>query len=202
MKHRNEINIAIILLLGIIPVFGQMALSMTGGVSETIDRDDLTAGAGSDLASDYISSTSAGSIDISGTSGISWKVQVKKTDGTWDSDMLVYVRRTSDGSGSGTITDGDTYQQITDTYTDLFTGSDDRSSISIQVKMSGMSVSDVGENNYSSSLSFKVIEDAKGGSLLRQIALHKEHFHIKERIQDMHEFEEMPNTINSKRKID
>ncbi|MFP4459747.1 MAG: hypothetical protein ACLFSQ_09190 [Candidatus Zixiibacteriota bacterium] len=201
MKHQTKIAILISLIIGAISVFGQMTLTMTGGVSETINRDDLTAGAGSDLASDYISSTSAASIDISSTSGSSWKVQVKKTDSTWDTDLVVYVRRTSDGSGSGTITGGGTYQQVTGTYADLFSGSDDRSSINVQVKLSGMAVADVGADTYSSSVSFKVVEDAKC-SLLREVVSNGRPIDPFERFRDASAFEDEPDEIKSNRKVD
>ncbi len=137
-----------------------MTLNATGSLTREIGAADLVSGAGTDLNSTYESSTSVVTLDLSNTLGSSWKVQVMYSETTWDPALSVSVRRTTDGTGSGTITGGDSYQAITGTYTDLFTGSDDRTGIQLQVKLSGMSVS-LGVETFVSDISFKIVPDSK-----------------------------------------
>jgi len=95
-------TIALILVAWIIPPgesFG-MSLNCDGSWSKTITASNLTAGAGSNLTGTYESSTSQANVDITGTLGIldRWRVDVYKVNGTWHSDVHLYIRRSSDGS--------------------------------------------------------------------------------------------------------
>lgn len=119
-----------------------ISISSTGNWSETIDALDLQAGAGSDLIDTYESAADQVSIDISGTTGPTddWRVDVKKVDTTWHSSFHLYVKRTSDGTGSGSISGGTIYQEVTGTDQSFFSGSGDRSAAYIQLKLSGVSI--------------------------------------------------------------
>lgn len=116
-----------------------ISITVTGDWPETIDSADLQAGAGSDLISTYESAADAVNIDISATVG-DWGLDVKKIDTNWHSDLHLYVKRTSDGSGSGSISGGDAYQEVTDTDQGFFSGNDDRSSINVQLRLTGVSI--------------------------------------------------------------
>lgn len=122
-------------------VQAQISITVTGDWSETIDASDLQAGAGSDLIDTYESASDAVSINISGTTGAgdNWRVDVKKVDTNWHGNFILYVKRTSDGTG-GTVSGGTSYQQVTDTYQSFFSGSDDVSGINVQLKLSGVSI--------------------------------------------------------------
>ena len=84
------------------------SISATGGWSETIDKDDLVSGAGSDLKSSYESATDATFLTISGCvdDNDTWEVMVRRIDDNWPFTLWV---KTSGGN----------YQAITTTDSDF-----------------------------------------------------------------------------------
>lgn len=116
-----------------------ISITVTGNWPETIDSTDLQAGAGSNLIDTYESATDAVTIDISATAG-DWGLDVKKIDTNWHSNLHLHVQRTSDGAGSGSISGGDAYQEVTDTDVPFFSGNGDRSNIKVQLKLTGVSI--------------------------------------------------------------
>jgi hypothetical protein len=81
-------------------------ITASGGWSETIDQFDLVSGAGSQLVDTYESATDATSIDITNTldKRDAWRVDVRRVDGGgWHGDFTLYVKRTSDGNGQGSV---------------------------------------------------------------------------------------------------
>ena len=136
-----------------------ISISVYGVWSETVNESDLAAGPGSNLVSTYESASNQTTIDVSGTTGDSdtWRVDIKKTDTSWNSNLHLYVRRTSDGSGSGSISGGDAYQEVTDTFSELFSGSGDRTGICVQLKITGVSVG-VPADAYSAAVYYTVVD--------------------------------------------
>jgi len=127
----------------LIPTLTAWAISITifGSWTETIDVNDLIAGAGSDLQSTYASASDAITVDIGDVSPPSrWRVDIKKVDGNWHGSFAIDARRTSDGSGSGKINAGTAYQEITDIDNVFFDGSKTRSGIGIQLRLRGVSI--------------------------------------------------------------
>lgn len=116
-----------------------ITIAVTGNWSETIDASDLQAGAGSDLIDTHESTADLVTIDISATAG-NWSLDVKKIDGNWHPDLLLHAKRTSDGTGSGSISGGVAYQQIIDIDQSFFSGNGDRSSVNVQLKLTGVSI--------------------------------------------------------------
>ena len=113
-------------------------IAVTGDWSETINASDLISGAGSDLIDSYESAFNAVSLSISGTTG-TWRIDVKRVDSTWHGDFILYVKRTSDGTG-GSVSGGTAYQEVSATSLSFFSGSDDVSGINVQLKLSGVSI--------------------------------------------------------------
>ena len=111
-----------------------------GGWSQTIDAGDLFAGAGSDLRSPIESGSSEFRVDVSNSGGASWTLSLRRSDLSWPSGVALAARRTSDGSGAGSISGGTGYQSVTALDQALFSGSGDRSGIGIQLKLEGLSV--------------------------------------------------------------
>ena len=135
-------------------------LSATGGWSETVDETDLVSGAGSDLVDTYESTTDATTMTIYNCTGDTdnWRLDVRRIDeGGWHQDFTLYVKRTSDGNGNGSISGGLSYIEITTTDTQLFSGAGDRSNISIQYKLTGMSIN-VLPDTYSKTITFTVAD--------------------------------------------
>jgi hypothetical protein len=135
-------------------------LSATGGWNETVNELDLISGAGSNLVDTYESTTEATNITISNCTDDSdnWRVDVRRVDeGGWHGDFTLYVKRTSEGAGSGSISGELFYIEITFTDTPFFSGSGDRSNINIRYQLTGMSI-DVSPNNYHTTVIFTVVD--------------------------------------------
>jgi len=141
------------------PVYAGISITLTGNWNKTIDASDLQSGAGSNLISSHESASNAAFIDIFDTTGTSdnWRVDVKKIDTSWHSSLHLDVKRTSDGTGSGAISGGSVYQEVTGTDQSFFSGSGDRSSIDVQLKVRGMSVQ-VSPNTYSTTIYYTVVD--------------------------------------------
>ena len=116
------------------------SIKITGSWDESVDTTDLQGGAGTDLISTYESVSNVCDIDITGGAKKNWRVDVNKTDTLWHANLHLYVRRTSDGTGGGTITGGTAYQEITDINQTLFSGYDNLRDITIQYQLTGVSV--------------------------------------------------------------
>jgi hypothetical protein len=69
--------------------------------------------------------------------------------------MRLFVRRASAGNGAGSIAGGEAFVEVGDTDVELFSGSGDRSNISLQLRAQGL-IRTVPPGNYSSSLVFTV----------------------------------------------
>jgi hypothetical protein len=134
-------------------------ISASGGWTETIDEADLVSGAGSDLIDTYQSITNATTANISNCADDSdnWEIDVRRVDGTWDGDFTLYVKRTSDGEGSGSISGGISYIEITTTDTQFFTGAGNRNNVDLQYELTGMSIS-ASPENYSTIVVFTVVD--------------------------------------------
>ncbi|MFC6674154.1 hypothetical protein [Marinobacterium aestuariivivens] len=130
-------------------------VSVVGNWSELIDSNDLTAGAGSDLRSPIESGSALATVDISATGGSSWAVKVSKSDINWPTGVSIAVRRTSDGTGAGTISGGTGYLIVTGTEQTLFSGSGDRSGIQLQLKTENLSIGDA-PDTYGATLTYRV----------------------------------------------
>lgn len=106
------------------------------GWTVTVGQADLTGGAGSDFASEYESPVNETDLDISNSAG-NWRVDVRKQDINWHADIHLYVQRTSDGTGTGTISGGSVYQEVTNIDTVFFSGTGDRTVVTLQFRVSG-----------------------------------------------------------------
>lgn len=165
LKEKEKLKLVVVSLLAVIllssiiitgEICWAISIVTTGTWSETIDASDLAAGAGSNLISSYESASNAVSMDISATIG-NWGVDVKKIDTNWHGDFHLYVQRTSDGTGSGTISGGGTYQEVSDSDLNFFSGSDDRSNVDIQLKLTGVSIQ-VSPDVYTTTIYYTVFD--------------------------------------------
>jgi hypothetical protein len=113
------------------------------GWSESIDGYDLESGPGSNLLPAYENTLNQISIEVTGTSNSSdsWRVDIKKTNITWNNNLVFSVKRTSDGSGNGSIDpSGSSYLDLTNIDQTFFSGSGNRNGVYIRYKFSGVSV--------------------------------------------------------------
>ncbi len=135
-------------------------ISAAGGWSETINQSDLVSGAGSQLIDTYESTTGGTVIDVSSCTddADNWRVDVRRLDdGGWHGDFILYLKRTSDGSGNGSVSGGLSYVEITTTDTQLFLGAGDRDGMELQYRLTGMSTA-ASPDNYSQTIVFTVVD--------------------------------------------
>ncbi|MGQ9809957.1 MAG: hypothetical protein ACUVQ7_01265 [bacterium] len=130
-------------------------ISASGGWTEVIDADDLVAGAGSNLIDQYQSAQDATTIDISNVEF--YDVYVRKSDNNWNNDLILYIKRTGAGSGGGNISGGTTFQEVTGTDSKFFSGYLARTGITVQYKLTGMSIS-ISPDAYSTSVILTVVD--------------------------------------------
>jgi hypothetical protein len=152
-----------IILLSLNPLYlSAGSIDITGSWSETINANDLIAGAGSNVNSTYTSPAEQATVDITLTSGAldEWRVDVKKSDSNWHSNTQLYLRRSSDGTPGhigATISGGTSYLEVTDIDQVFFSGSGDRLNVGIQLRLTGFSIQ-VPPGNYSTTVILTFID--------------------------------------------
>ena len=162
-KHRKKRHAAAPTLLAVIAVLilftvetVAIQIVVTGSWTRTIDAADLQGLAGSDLNPVYESATNQIGIDIRQT-GTNWRVDIKKVDTNWHGNFHLFVRRASNGNGSGSISGGTTYQEVTDIDQAFFSGSSTRNFIDIQLRLEGVSVQ-IPQDSYTTTVYYTVTE--------------------------------------------
>lgn len=115
-------------------------ISASGGWTLSLSSSNLTGGAGSDLTATYTSTANATILNVASPGNGTWRVYINRNDSSWPADFLLYAQRTSTGTGSGTISGGTSYQQITTGQVSFFTGSKNRTGINIRYQLRGASI--------------------------------------------------------------
>jgi hypothetical protein len=131
---------------------------LTGSYTESIDANDLLTGAGSELVSSYESASDQVVIDIANSSGPgdAWRIDVNKSDVSWDGSITISVKRTSDGTG-GAIAGGTSYLEIVDSAQQFFTGIEDITGIDLQYKVDNISIG-IDPGNYNTVIVYTVVD--------------------------------------------
>lgn len=164
MERIAKVSIAI-LLSAILPVaessWAAISITAAGFWSDTIDETDLVAGPGSNIIDTHESAADQVSLDVTGTIDPpdTWRVDVRRVDSTWHTNLHLHLKRTSDGGGPpGSISGGTSYQEVTDTYQSFFSGAGDHTGINVQLKMTGVSVA-VPAATYSSTVYYTIVDN-------------------------------------------
>ena len=156
--------LAAIILIVISPVrlFAPPAISLkvTGKWQAILRATDLTGGAGTDYQTPFESAVDEVKLTITKTAGPTapWRIDIRRTDVNWDADLTLYAKRSSDGTGDGTISGGTTYQAVTTTDQSFFTGTGDRSQIGLQYQIDGFSVNNLQVDTYETTIYITVTE--------------------------------------------
>lgn len=153
-------HIVLLLLFLLISSYGicwAVSITITGSWAETIDASDLVAGAGSDLIDTYESASDQVYVRIVAVGDRYWRVDVKRIDNNWHADFQLSVRRTSDGTGDGSISGGTSYLAVTDTDQSFFNGYMGRNMIDIQLELSGVSIQ-IPPDTYTTTVNYTVVE--------------------------------------------
>jgi hypothetical protein len=162
MKTKT-ILIVLLFFLGFIPSIIEAhtpsILVNEGGWSKTISANNLVSGPGSNLIGEYESNSDLVEVNISGASGTgdNWRIDIKKTDTTWNNNLHFWAKRNNDGTGGGSISGGTSYLQITNIDQSFFSGSYNRDDIHIQYKLSGVSVS-IPPKEYKITITYTVVD--------------------------------------------
>jgi len=133
-------------------------ITISGSWFRVIGAGDLTGGPGSNLASTYESATNQVTMDITGAGNSNWRVDVRRIDTIWHPDFVLSIRRTNNGTGGpGTVTGGTNYLQITATSQTFVTGSRNRTGITLQERLDGVSVS-IPVGIFTTTIQYTVVE--------------------------------------------
>ena len=142
-------------------VTGSYGLSFTvaGSWSLVIGSSDLSGGPGGDLVPEFVSAADALVFEVTGAVDQfeAWYVDIQRIDISWDPALHIELQRTSNGSGIGTISGGTGFLEAEAASRRLFQGTGDRSSVLIQLKLSGVSVT-VGADTYSTQIVFTLLD--------------------------------------------
>ena len=158
--NRNVFKKWMFILLGfiwMIPESRAIQVTVTGDWTLIIDETDLIAGPGSDLNPQYPSASDQITVDITST-GKNWTVYIQGSVNNWHSDLSVYVRRTSDGTGNGWISGGTNWMQVTLGSQQFFQGRRRRLGINVQCGLTGMSIQ-VPPDDYTGTITYTVVEN-------------------------------------------
>lgn len=131
-------------------------ITVNGTWIEIIDANDLDGPPGSDLRPFIESSPAQVLISILNTHRL-WEVNISREDFLWPKEFQLYVRRTGDGRGPGTIQGGLAYLKILEVDQLFFSGSNQRLGIPLQFRLEGLSV-DIPPGNYVTNIIYTVIE--------------------------------------------
>jgi hypothetical protein len=132
-------------------------VATTGSWTLNITAADLRSGAGSDLTDTYDSGAGAVTLDVTGAagSGDPWRVEVRRSDVVWPASVHLWVRRAGAGTGAGAVSGGSSFQEITSSDTVFFSGTGDRASIPLELRVTGVSLR-VTSDTYAASVTYTV----------------------------------------------
>jgi hypothetical protein len=136
---------------------GAIAISVSGSWSEVIDAADLQGGAGSDLNPSIESPQNRIALSVSQASKQNWAVSVSRIDGSWWPNLQISVKRTSNGTGTGTISGGTAYLAVTSANQSFFTGNGNRSAVYLRLQLNGLSAN-VPPAPYTTTIVYTVVQ--------------------------------------------
>lgn len=120
----------------------------------SVNASHLVTGAGSNFPAQFESLAGVTTLTITNAPG-NWSLKARCVGGHGHGGVAIHVKRTSAGTGSGTINGGTAYVELGANDAELFTGSEARSGISLQFRLTGLSP-DVPPAAYFSSIVFTV----------------------------------------------
>lgn len=134
------------------------SITGTGSWILTIGVLDLIAGAGSELVASYESAVDAVLLSPNPVPAKpAWRVDVSRVDTAWPGSFVLWIKRTGDGTGSGSISDGTTYLTVTTTDQPFFTGSEDRANVPIQFQLTGISTQ-IPPGDYTTTVYYTIVQ--------------------------------------------
>ena len=141
------------------PAGAVINITVTGSWTQTIDKSNLTGGAGTVLTSTYTSAQNVNLVSITGAKNKNdnWQVNIQRIDTTWNSSLQIFARRTSNGTGTGSVSGGQAYIQVTLNNSVFFSGAGNMNNISVQLQLTGASLQ-ISPNQYTTTIQYTVID--------------------------------------------
>jgi hypothetical protein len=152
-------RIGSLLLVGLAwaPPATALDLALTGSIVETVTAADLTGGAGTGLRATFDASTVDVEVSTTTAATDAWRIDVRRSGAAWDDGLRVWVRRTDAGSGPGTVAEGTSWIEVGPIDTPFFEGTGDRTGVSVQVRISGVSLA-LSPDAYASVLHYTLVD--------------------------------------------
>jgi hypothetical protein len=97
------------------------------------------------------------SVCNSASLGAIWRVDVRRDAADWPKGMKLEVRRTGDGLGEGSIVGRRGFVEVGTTFHTLCSGRGDRTSIPIQIRISGCPL-DMDVGMHATSITYTVVQ--------------------------------------------
>jgi hypothetical protein len=150
--------------------FGQILKVEVDGEARFTSFQNYTLEAGNDFPSSIesesevqISMVYNNLLDIRNNPNQKWRLTIQKSDLTWNPALNLEARRTGNGykrnsSGNPTITDGMTWQVVTNNPVYFFRGRDEIIYIPIKLKVNGYSLT-MGASDFETSIVLTVYDD-------------------------------------------
>jgi hypothetical protein len=133
-------------------------ITIAGSWSRVIGAGDLLGGPGSNLGATYTSATNQVTMGVTTGANMNWRVDVRRIDTIWHANFVLSIRRTNNGTaGNGTVAGGTTYLQITTTSRTFVTGRNNRTGITLQEQLGGVSVS-IPVATYTTTIQYTVVD--------------------------------------------
>jgi len=127
----------------------------TGQWNIVVGAGDLTGGAGTTLPASFESMAGVTTVTIANEQS-PWRLMARYAHTNWNNAVSVMIKRTSDGSGAGSISGGSSYVELSTVDTEICSGDGDRSNVALQYKLTGTSLH-VSPGLYSTSIIFTVV---------------------------------------------
>lgn len=133
-------------------------ITIAGSWFRVIGAGDLTGGPGSNLTATYTSATNQVTMGVTSGFRRNWRVDVCRIDTIWHASFQLSIRRTNDGTGGfGAVFGGLAYLQITTISQTFVTGIGNRTGITLQEQLGGVSVS-IPVATYTTTIQYTVVD--------------------------------------------
>lgn len=115
------------------------SISVVGDWTRIIAADDLSGGAGTDIAALIESNAYQGIVTVANTNGTAWALSIRRSGLPLPSGVSIAVKRNGGGS-CGNLEGGGDYQSVGEFDQLFFSGVGDCNGIGIQLRFQGVSV--------------------------------------------------------------
>lgn len=128
------------LILLLLAPFASIAQQIVVQGAANFTYNDADIDPGEDLSSDMESADKI-NLDVKKLQkNAYWSITVSKNDINWNNSIKIYVRRTTDGNGAGSVWGGQNYIQINNVPSNFLNGYEKLNNIYLQYKISGVDV--------------------------------------------------------------